>query len=48
MNRIKSTEETQPDPTGIENNENTELQLNQINCESTHSEKDTENTISIS
>ena len=34
-------------PPGFDNNESTELQLNHINCESTDSESDTENTISI-
>ena len=46
INQVQSTEETQPDPSGIDNNESTELQLNRINCESTDSESDTENTIS--
>ena len=48
INQVQSTEDThtQPDPPGIDNNERTELQLNHINCESTDSESDTENTIS--
>ena len=32
---------------GIDNTESTELQLNHINCESTDSESDTENTILV-
>ena len=44
---MQSTEETQPDSPGIDNNGRTELQLNHVNCESTDSECDTENTISI-
>ena len=45
INQVHSTEETQPDPPGIGKNESTELQLNHINCDSTVSESDTENTI---
>ena len=45
MNQVQSTEETQPDPPGIDNNKSTELQLNHINCESTDSESDTKNTV---
>ena len=44
-NQIQPTEETQPVSPGIDDNESTELQLNHINCESTDSESDTENTI---
>ena len=49
INQVQSTEETQPDPPPpvIDNNESTKLQLNNINCEFTDSESDTENTISI-
>ena len=47
LNQVQSTADTQPDLPGIENNESPELQLNQINCESTDSESDRENTISI-
>ena len=47
INQVQTTGETQPDPPGIYNNESTEIQLNHINCKSTDSESDTENTISI-
>ena len=47
INQVQSTEETQADPPGFDNNGSTELQLNDINCESTDSESDTENTILI-
>ena len=47
INQVQGTEDTHPKPPGIDNNESTELQLNHINCESTDSESDTENTISI-
>ena len=43
----QTTEETQPDPRGIDNNESTELQLNHINCKSTDSETDPDNAVSI-
>ena len=39
INQVQLTEETQPDtPPGIDNNDRTELQLNNINCEITDSE----------
>ena len=41
------TEEVNSDPHGINNTENTELQLIHVNCESTDSGSDTENPISI-
>ena len=41
--QVQTTEETQSDPPGIDNNKSTELQLNNINCESTDSESDTDN-----
>ena len=37
----------QTPPPGIDDTESTELQLNHINCESTDSESDTNNTISV-
>ena len=46
INQVQTTEETISDPPGIDSTKNTELQLNHINCESTDSESDTENTIS--
>ena len=46
-NQAQTTEETTSDPPGIDNTESTELQLNLINCESTDSESDTNNTISV-
>ena len=47
INQVQATEETTSDPPGIDNTESTELQLNHINCESTDSESDTNNTISV-
>ena len=47
INQVQTTEETTSDPPGIDNTESTELQLNHINCESTDSESDTNNTISV-
>ena len=44
-NQLKKLNQT-PSP-GFDNNESTKLQLNNINCEFTDSESDTENTISI-
>ena len=46
-NQVQTTEEINSDPPGIDNTETTELQLNHINCESTDSENDTENTILV-
>ena len=46
-NQLKKLNKSTPPPPGIDNNESTELQLNNINCEFTDSENDTENTISI-
>ena len=47
INQVQTTEETSSDPPGIDNTESTELQLNHINCESTDSESDTNNTSSV-
>ena len=47
INQVQTTEETTSDPAGIDDTESTELQLNNINCESTDSESDTNNTISV-
>ena len=47
INQVQSNEETTSDPPGIDDTENNELQLNQINCGSSDTESDTENTISI-
>ena len=44
---MQTNEETTSDPPGIDNTENKELQLNLINCESTDTESDTDNTISV-
>ena len=46
-NQVQTTEETTSDPPGIDNIESTELQLNPINCESTDTESDIDNTISV-
>ena len=47
INQVQTTEETNSDPPGIDSPENTELQSNHINCETTDSENDTDNTISV-
>ena len=47
FNQVQSNEETTSDPPGIDDTGNNELQLNQINCGSSDTESDTENTISI-
>ena len=47
INQVQSNEETTSDPPGIDDTGNNELQLNQINCESSDTESDKENTISI-
>ena len=47
INQVHSNEETTSDPPGIDDTGNNELQLNQINCGSSDTESDTENTISI-
>ena len=47
INQVQSNEETTSDPPGIDDTENNELQLNQINCGSSDTESDTENTIPI-
>ena len=47
INQVQTTEGTTSDPPDIDNTTSTELQLNHINCESTDSESDTNNTISV-
>ena len=47
INQVQSNPETTSDPPGIDDTVNDMLQLNQINCESSDSESETENTISI-
>ena len=47
INQVQSNPETTSDPPGIDDTGNNELQLNHINCESSDSESDTENTTSI-
>ena len=47
INQVQSNPETTSDPPGIDDTVNDTLQLNQINCESSDSESETENTISI-
>ena len=44
---MQTTEETTSDPPGIDDTGSNELQLNHINCESSNTESDTENTISV-
>ena len=43
--QVHSTENIQPDPLGIDNTENSELQLNHIHYETTDDKKETENTL---
>ena len=47
INQVQSNEETTSYPPGIDDTGYNELQLNQINCGSSDTESDTENTISI-
>ena len=47
MNQVQTNEETTSDPPGFDDTGSNELQLNHINCESTDSESDTDNTISV-
>ena len=47
INQVQTNEKTVSDPPGIDQTENNELQLNHINGESTDTEKDTDNTISV-
>ena len=47
INQVQSNEETTSDPPGIHDTGSNELQLNQINCGSSDTESDTENTISV-
>ena len=44
---MKTNEKTTSDPPGIDNTEKNELQLNHNSCESTDTESDTDNTISV-
>ena len=44
---MQTNKETTSDPPGIDNTEKYELQLNHINCESTDTENDTDNIISV-
>ena len=44
---MQTNEETTSDPPGFDNTENKELLLNHIICESTDTESDTDNTISV-
>ena len=47
INQVQSNPETTSDPPGIDDTVTDTLQLNQINCESSDSESDAENTLSI-
>ena len=47
INQVKSNPETTSDPPGIDDTVTDTLQLNQINCGSSDSESDAENTLSI-
>ena len=44
---MQTNEETTSDPPGIDGTGSNELQLNHINCESSDTESDTDNTISV-
>ena len=44
---MQTNKETTSDPPGIDNTGNNEIQLNHIHCESTDTESDTDNTISV-
>ena len=44
---MQTNEETTSDPPGIDDTGSNELQLNLINCESSDTESDTDNTISV-
>ena len=44
---MQTNEETTLDPPGIDDTGSNELQLNHINCESSDTESDTDNTISV-
>ena len=47
INQVQTNEETTSDPPGIDDTGSNELQLNHINCGSSDTESDTENTISV-
>ena len=44
---MQTNEETTSDPPGIDDTGSNDLQLNHINCESSDTESDTDNTISV-
>ena len=44
---MQTNEETTSDPPGIDGTGSNEIQLNHINCESSDTESDTDNTISV-
>ena len=44
---MQTNEETTSDPPGIDGTGSNELELNHINCESTDTESDTDNAISV-
>ena len=47
INQVQTTEETTSHPPGVDDTESNELQLNHINYESSDTESDTDNTISV-
>ena len=47
IDQVQTNEETTSDPPGIDDTGSNELQLNHINCESSDTESDTDNTISV-
>ena len=47
INQVRTNEATTSDPPGIDDTENHKIQLNHIHCESSDTESDTVNTISV-
>ena len=47
INQVQTNEETTSDPPGNDDTGSNEIQLNHINCESSDTESDTDNTISV-
>ena len=47
INQVQTNEETTSDPPDIDDTGSNKLQLNHINCESSDTESDTDNTISV-
>ena len=45
INQVQATDETTPEPPGIENTESSEVQLNHLNCESANEYSENESTL---